>query len=147
MRRISVTKGPVAMTLLGTGKKDELWKHVSELAGSSAFLLYLSDASKGRMTIPQAAFFMAAATADVLGSPKTRTQVLEEYEGFNHSIRKSYRLLMEPTIRDPDRLGWLTSSTNPYDVREKHLLLTEVGRSVVAGSISAQTAFLKGKPE
>lgn len=112
----------------------KLWKHVEELATSSALLIFLSSVASERLTLPQAAFFLAAATADAAGRAATRTELLDgALGGTRGSIRNSYRQLMEESRAYPNALGWLTVETNPMDDREKLLKLTPEGRKVVDG--------------
>ena len=59
------------------GTSPQLWKRVGELAGSSAFLLYLADVGSDRLTLTQVAFFMLAATADAAGKPATRSEIIQ----------------------------------------------------------------------
>lgn len=124
-----------------TQRKDTprpLWQRVPELAGSSAFLLYLADVATDRLSLTQAAFFMMAATADVMGKPATRSQLMDTYgESFRGSIRNSYRSLLEPTSRYPKALGWLSIEVNQADSREHFLRLTNEGRSVINGALLA----------
>lgn len=124
----------------------QLWKHVGELASSSAFLLYLSDVGSDRMTLTQAAFFMLAAAADASGRPATRTQLLETYtDSLRGSIRNSYRQLLEPTRSYPRSLGWLCTEANPDDDREQFLRLTDKGQSVILGALLTLETQLEKK--
>lgn len=119
-----------------TNTSSALWKHVGELAASSAFLLYLADVGSERLSMSQAAFFMLAAAADAAGKPATRTELITAYnDTFRGSIRNSYRQLLEPSRLYPKALGWLTTEENPMDSREQWLRLTEEGKGVVAGAI------------
>lgn len=112
----------------------KLWKHVEELATSSALLIFLSSVASDKLTLPQAAFFVAAATADAAGKAATRTELLDgALGGSRGSIRNSYRQLLEESRAYPNALGWLTVETNPMDDREKLLKLTPEGRKVVDG--------------
>lgn len=129
------------MTRMKTTKpvtSAQLWKRVSELGASSAFLLYLSDVASERLSLTQAAFFMLAATADAAGKPATRTQLIQAYgDRFGGSVRNTYRQLMEPSRVFPKALGWLRAEENPDDIREQYLRLTEKGRGVIEGALLA----------
>lgn len=117
---------------------DARLRQVRELAAGSALLLYLCEASKGRLTMPQAAFFMLASAWDSLGRPATRAQLLEEEGGrLNASVRNTYRHLLAPSRRHPEALGWLQAVPNESDLREHHLVLTERGRAVIEGALAA----------
>lgn len=121
-----------------TGTSPQLWKRVGELAGSSAFLLYLADVGSDRLTLTQAAFFLLAATADAAGHPATRSALLQaHHETFRGSIRNSYRQLLEPSRQYPNALGWLSTEANPDDDREQFLRLTDEGRSVIEAALMA----------
>jgi hypothetical protein len=132
------------MTSKKPGISPPLWKRVAELAGSSAFLLYLADVGSDRLTLTQAAFFMLAATADAAGKPATRSAIMQTYpDSFRGSIRNSYRQLMEPSRLYPKALGWLTTEANPNDDREQFLRLSDEGKSVVAGALLALEPMLE----
>lgn len=49
---------------------------------------------------------------------------------FGQSIGRSYQLLMEPTKRDPDGLGWIKLETDEDDQRRKIVRLTEKGEAI-----------------
>lgn len=49
---------------------------------------------------------------------------------FGQSIGRSYQLLMEPTKRDPDSLGWIALETDENDNRRKLVRLTEKGEAM-----------------
>ena len=126
------------MTSTRRGTSPQLWKRVGELGASSAFLLYLADVGSDRLSLTQAAFFMLAATADAAGKPATRAQLIETYgQTFRGSIRNSYRQLLEPSRLYPKGLGWLTAETNPNDIREQQLRLSDEGKSVIEGALLA----------
>jgi hypothetical protein len=121
-----------------TGASPPLWKRVSELAASSAFLLYLADVASDRLSLTQAAFFMLAATADAAGRPATRTQLMQAHgERFGGSVRNTYRQLLEPSRVFPKALSWLTTEENPDDSREQFLRLTDKGKNVIMGALHA----------
>lgn len=49
---------------------------------------------------------------------------------FGQSIGRSYQLLMEPTKRDPDGLGWIKLETDEDDQRRKIVRLTPTGEAI-----------------
>jgi hypothetical protein len=117
---------------------------VPELAGSSAFLLYLADVGSDRLSLTQAAFFLLAATADAAGKPATRAELIQTYnETFRGSIRNTYRQLLEPSRAYPKALGWLAAEENPNDIREQFLRLTDEGKSVIRGALMALEPMLE----
>lgn len=125
--------------------KEELWRHVGELATSSAMLLYLAGEGSDRLSLTQAAFFILAATADAAGKPATRSALLEAHmDAARGSIRNSYRQLMEPSRVYPTALGWLEAEENPMDAREKVLRLTEEGKRVVEGVLLTLKPIVQG---
>lgn len=139
------------MLALKEGTSSPLWRRVPELAGSSAFLLYLADVASDRLSLTQAAFFLLAATADASGRPATRSALIATYaETFRGSIRNSYRQLLEPGRVYPKALSWLTTEANPNDDREQFLRLTKEGKSVLEGALMALEPMLakagKAKP-
>lgn len=134
-----VTKGDL-MLPSDLNTSSPLWKHVGELGGLSATLLYLADVGSDRLSMTQAAFFMLAATADAAGRPATRSQLIATYpDSFRGSARNSYRQLLEPSRMYPKALGWLRPEENPNDLREQFLRLTDEGRSVIQGALMAHT--------
>jgi len=138
----SITRGGPKAPSRGTtstrSTNRSLYKRVSELSGSSAFLLYLADVGSDRLSLTQASFFMLAATADAAGRPATRTALMDANPmAFRGSIRNSYRQLLKPTRRYPKGLGWLETEENPNDAREQFLRLTDEGKSVVLGALLA----------
>lgn len=131
------------MPLTTTDTSQKLWQRVPELAGSSAFLLYLADVASDRLSLTQAAFFMLAATADASGKPATRSSIIQAYEDtFRGSIRNSYRQLLAPSRLYPKGLGWLEIELNQNDSREHILRLSKKGRSVIQGAILALEPML-----
>ena len=122
----------------GTGGFQERLQQVRALAGGSALLLALCDASGGRLTMPQAAFFMLAAAWDSLGQPATRAQLLKEEGGrLNRSVKNTYRHLLAASRRHPEALGWLQAVPNEADLREHHLILTDRGSDVIDAALAA----------
>ena len=117
--------------------ENSLWKHVSELAASSAFLIYLAEAGSHKLTLNQLSFFMLAATADAAGRAATYSEIVTSGSGMTAGIKNSYRQLLEPSRAFPKALGWLRQEENPDDVRESFLRLTDEGRRVVRGALMA----------
>lgn len=125
-----------AQSRMDTAMNTKLWKHVEELATSSALLVYLAGVATERLSLSQIAFFLAAATADAAGKPATRTELIDAtLDGTRGSIRNTYRQLMEPSRTFPNALGWLHPEPNPMDEREKLLRLTDEGRKVIDGAL------------
>lgn len=58
---------------------------------------------------------------------------------FGQSIGRSYQLLMEPTKRDPDGLGWIRMVTDENDQRRKLIRLTEKGEKIARAVKSYMT--------
>lgn len=135
---VANAKGETKLEMMTGSSSQKLWQRVPELAGSSAFMLYLADVASDRLSLTQAAFFMLAATADAAGKPATRSTLLQTYpDEFKGSIRNSYRQLLQPSRLYPKALGWLEIEANQMDGRENFLRLTKKGKSVVAGAVLA----------
>jgi hypothetical protein len=119
--------------------KGSLNRRVGELAGSSAFLMYLAEAGNARLSMSQAAFFFLAATGAVRGTPLTLFQIMEGAgsEALARSVKNTYKVFLEPTSRNPNGLGWLTRELNPDDEREKLFTLTPKGEEVVRAALLA----------
>lgn len=126
-----------------TTTKPQLWKHVGELATSSAMLVFLSSVASERLSLTQAAFFLLAATADAAGKPATRSDLLEAADlGAKSSIKNSYRQLLEPSRVYPTALGWLRTEVDPMDARRQFLCLTDEGKRVVQGVLTSLAPLL-----
>lgn len=125
-------------------KRSELWRHVGELASSSAMLLFLSEEGSDRLSLTQGAFFLLAATADAAGKPATRTELLNTHMADGKGIRNTYRQLLEPSRLFPSALGWLTTEENPMDAREKVLRLTDAGKRVIEGILLTLEPLVEG---
>jgi hypothetical protein len=94
--------------------------------------VYLAGKTSDRLSVTQAAFFFAAAHADVTRRGATRSELIAEHsETFGGSVRNTYRQLLEPSRSYPKALGWLTTEPNPDDDREQFLRLTDKGRRVI----------------
>lgn len=61
---------------------------------------------------------------DIAGADKAGEPI------FGQSIGRSYQLLMEPTKRDPDGLGWIKLETDEDDQRRKIVRLTPKGETI-----------------
>ena len=61
---------------------------------------------------------------EIAGADKTGEPI------FGQSIGRSYQLLMEPTKRDPDGLGWIKLETDEDDQRRKIVRLTQKGEAI-----------------
>ena len=110
-----------------------------ELRAATSLLLAIAERGSDRLTLSQAAFFLFAAKAEVLGKPATRTQLLQASGAdFRPSIRNSYRQLLPPSRVYPNGLGWIEPHENPRDAREKLLKLSDAGRRVIEDALNAQ---------
>lgn len=114
-----------------------LYKHVSELDRCAAFLMYLAEASNARLSLSQAAFFFVAAKGAASGVPLTLSQIMDGTgsDARSRSVKNTYKVFLEPTARNPNGLGWLTRKVNVDDEREKFLVLTRKGESVVGAAL------------
>lgn len=98
----------------------------------SLALSVIAEHAPDRMTLPQVLFFIEAARADLAGKQPTFSTIKNCLCGsFNKSLHTTYRILLEPSRAFPQGLGWLVAEQNPEDLREKHLRLTESGRSML----------------
>lgn len=116
---------------------NSLARHAKTLTGYAALLAYLGRAAGQPITLSQATFFLLAAGADARGAAATRTELLSIHDdGMTHSIRNTYRQLLEPSLKYPQALGWLRQEENPTDIREQFLRLTDKGRAVIHGALT-----------
>lgn len=142
---LSRSREAIGMTMPKKSIDKPLWQRVGELAGSSAFLMYLAEAGSDRLTVSQAAFFMLAAAADAKGDPATRSRLLTASGAdFRPSIRNSYRQLLAPSRVYPNALGWLQTEDNPLDNREQFLRLSPEGKAVIEGALLALVPIIVG---
>lgn len=112
-------------------------QHMRDLKEFSLALITLSEQAPDRLTIAQLTFFIAAALADLRGSPATFTEIFEVIgDQINKSLRTTYKVFLDvrPRKDRPNNapgVGWLHRVTNPKDEREKFLKLTPKGKFVV----------------
>ena len=104
----------------------------------SAVMLTLTDLLPPRATTRQACAFFMVATRVAMGSAVTLSELLsmgsDDAEGRPILGTGAERILvpfMEPTKRDPEAVGWLTTTEDEDDRRRKLLALTPKGRAVV----------------
>lgn len=97
-----------------------------EILGSA--LRVMATEMPARVTLRQCLFLMTVAYAHVTNRSVT-VRSIRTFLGDNlgKSIEKSFHLFLEPTDRDPDRLGWITQVQDPNDLRNKELKLTKAG--------------------
>lgn len=91
----------------------------------------LATAAHPDLTLRQAIFFTVVALHRSLGETVTVSGLRSRY-GLGRSITKSKAMLMEPTARSPDALGWLRQEADPQDRRQQCLHLTPRGWAVAA---------------
>lgn len=88
------------------------------------------------MTLPQAAFFLEAALADLRGCPTTFSELREALGPIiGKSLHTTYKVFLDEGRnrngkREPG-VGWLTRETDPKDNRRHYLRLTDAGREVL----------------
>jgi len=82
-----------------------------------AFALIVEANSLGRSVI-------VSDLKEIAGADKTGEPI------FGQSIGRSYQLLMEPTKRDLDGLGWIKLETDEDDQRRKIVRLTDKGEAI-----------------
>ena len=120
----------------GQRTKDGLYKHVEDFTDFSSVLIALAERAPDRLTISQAVFFIAAAAADLRGTPKTFTEIREAVgPAIGKSLHTTYKDLLDgPNRRDSKQQGlnWLVGETDPSDKRNKYLRLTTAGRKVLS---------------
>lgn len=121
-----------------------LTKDVKSVERMSAALLQLATVIPSRTSLRQVlAFFLIAQKlargeevimadlADMAGDDAVGTPI------FGPSINRSYQILLAPTARDPDGLGWIDQHPDPADGRRKILRLTPEGEAVARKVIEA----------
>lgn len=91
------------------------------------FSMIVEQISKGHDTI-------IAEIREVAGLDNRGTELLGQ------SIGRSYQVFLEPTKRDPDRLGWLALELDENDNRRKVLRLTDKGEAVALSIAKALKA-------
>lgn len=127
-------KTPAASSRQGQqrSKSLRLYQSVGAFAAFAEALALVGKLSPERMTVSQTLFFILAAVTDLQGGNATLTGIKEEMgPELNKSIHSTYGILMAPSKRFPEALGWLTAVPNPNDNREKFLHLTPKGTEVM----------------
>lgn len=120
------------MTITMSEAGDGLNRYVTDLRHFSEMMMVLAEMAPDRMTMSQTLFFVMSAAADLAGQQPTYTDIKESIgPALNKSLHTTYRILMEPSPKFPKGLGWLTTETNPADMRVKFLRLTPEGRRVI----------------
>ncbi len=90
------------------------------------------------MTLSQVLVFLLVAQRDLKGHPITFTEIKESLgANLSRSLHTTYKILLEPTARRPNGLGWLKSTENTDDLRQKFLTVTKKGLEVIAAVNSA----------
>lgn len=108
-----------------------------ELMSWAKTLQIIVEQIPARTSLRQAYAFALIAEANALGKSIIISD-LKEIAGadstgepiFGQSIGRSYQLLMEPTKRDPDGLGWISLETDEDDQRRKIVRLTPQGEAI-----------------
>ena len=100
------------------------------------FLSILAEFGSDRLTVSQASFFLAAAEAEAMGKPATRTELIQSGQ-FRPGIRNSYRQLTPASRQYPTGLGWLIGQADPDDDRAQFLRLSREGKRVLDIALSA----------
>lgn len=118
---------------------DKLALRVGDLSAWADGVTRLAEMSPERTTMPQMAFFLAAACGDLAGRPTTLTDIKDDVGSIIcRSVHSTYALFLDRPRKcrrrgEPQEgLGWLTQETDPLDNRRKFLRLTEAGRAAVA---------------
>ena len=116
----------------------ELQGSVSDLRGFSTALVVLGEMAPERTTLPQVAFFLLAALADMTGRAATFTEIRETVgPAIGRSLHTTYQVFLDrerhrsDTAKVTAGMGWLEREADPKDNRKKYLKLTAKGREVV----------------
>jgi hypothetical protein len=103
-----------------------------QLLNWSRGLFILASHTPARLSLPQAAIFLLAATCDSAGQAMSITRLRETLEPLaGHGIKNSYQIFLELGDGSLGRLGWLRRVQNPLDAREKFLKLTPKGKCII----------------
>ena len=95
-------------------------------------LFILSSYAPNRLSLPQAAIFLAAAICDRMNRPESISSLRDTLGPLaGRSVKNSYQVFLAPEDSEQGRLGWLRRSVNPLDARERLLRLTPKGRRVI----------------
>ena len=104
----------------------------AEILRWSRGLFLLSRHAPNRLSLPQAAIFLAAAVCDRAGHPGSISSLKETLGPVaGRSVKNSYQVFLDPKESRFGKLGWLRRSVNPLDARERLLKLTPKGRKVI----------------
>lgn len=136
---------PPKESLMAVDLKSEAWT----FAKMSEALRFLALELPATSTLRQVLTFSMVLEKISMGHDtiiaEIRDQAGKDNKGMDllgQSIGRSYQVFLEPTKRDPDRLGWLTLETDEDDNRRKVLRLTAKGKAIALKVAKA----LKEKP-
>jgi hypothetical protein len=93
-------------------------------------VLIRSSKGQERLTLRQALFFLAVASARQKGHSVDLNHVRERHP-IGRSIEKSKNTLLEATPQNPDALGWLRQEEDPTDRRTRWFVVTDTGEAVL----------------
>lgn len=120
---------------------------VRDLSRLSQALQAIAAELPQRTTLRQAVAFATVATMDAAGRSVTLSELNEalgdDLTGIpllGTSFDRVFDSFLEPSKRQPDRLGWLFKELDEDDLRKKYLRLTPKGRKVALRLIEALNA-------
>jgi len=118
-------------------RKHSLLADAWTFAQMSTALTLLAKELPATSTLRQVLTFAMIVEKIAMGSSPTMTEIKEASGKDNRgsdlipdSMGRSYQVFLEPTDRDPDRLGWLLLETDAADNRRKMLRLTKKGEAI-----------------
>jgi len=118
-------------------RKHSLLTHAWTFTQMSSAITLLAKELPATSTIRQALTFFMIVERISLGQTPTMTEIKQASDKdkggtdlIPDSMGRSYQVFLEPTPRDPDRLGWLALETDAADNRRKMLRLTKAGEAI-----------------
>ena len=127
-------------------RKHALLSHAWTFGQMSTALTLLAKELPATSTLRQVLTFAMIVERISLGQQPTMTEIKEASDKdargsdlIPDSMGRSYQVFLEPTSRDPDRLGWLTLETDEADNRRKMLRLTKKGEAMAVKVAKALT--------
>lgn len=115
-------------------------KSIRAVEGVYRALATVVEDSQPRTSARQILAFLAVVQADARGTSIMLSDIrdIEGRDGkpiIGQSIQQTFAMLLEPSDREPNGLGWVTQEVDEDDRRRKYLKLTDKGRAVATAML------------
>jgi DNA (cytosine-5)-methyltransferase 1 len=110
--------------------EDQAREYAVPLANLSRSMEVLARHLPGRASFRQGLAFLLVAQAHAEHRNFRVSDLIPH--GFGDGVRRSYLMLLAPSLREPDGLDWVWTESDPRDRRQSFLRLTPRGVAVLA---------------